>query len=200
MDASVQAMKPGLEEWVQAAEVLSKRLSECVHTYKHNTYIFMAQAERQHKSDAVIGLLRPIHEFLDKAEEPVGGKVADQQKHDEEVIDGFENLFREALIALPGISVDMQKLLNSAWMKGFPDKIAEDLFLGNGEEDKGIGSGRSEDGRLPGVLFSLLEREAVGETRAPREADGGPKRHDESLSDRWLVQNSDYLRKAGRMD
>jgi len=202
MAVTQQYRKPGIDEWTRVAETLADRLTECVHTYKHNTYIFMAESERQHKTAFVIKILQKLHSLLDQAEMP-SELVANIQESDEQVIAGLFVLFREALGALPWLSSDMQKLLKSPWMKGFPDKVAQSLFLGNGDETKGIGSGLPEHGRLPGVLSRLLEQEEMGDVRPSRDPSAGerePRRHDVDASTRWSEQNSGFLRKAGRVD
>lgn len=194
--------KPSVGVWIRTAEVLADRLSECVHVYKHSSYIFMAESERQHKSGLVIGLLQRIHKILDQADATFNLALAAAHMSDELLIAGLGDVFRDALKLLPGVSIDMQKLLKSSWMKGFPDKVAESLFWGNGEEDKGIGSGLPENGRLPKVLAAILEKEAMGEMRPPRDlpALGDPQRHDVDVSTRWGKQNKGYLRTAGRVD
>ncbi|MFA5040386.1 MAG: hypothetical protein WC464_01970 [Bdellovibrionales bacterium] len=198
-----QIYKPGVEEWVHAAEVLSDRLSECVHVYKHNVDVFMSEAERQQKTDTTIKVLQRLHTFLDQSEMPAE-YVSNTQKHDEQIISGFEILFREALRMLPWLSNDMQKLLKSPWMKNFPSKVAETMFFGGEEEMNGIGSGLPEHGRLPAVLSSLLEREQIGETRPARQepllSEEHPRRHDVEGSVRWAQQNSGYLRTAGKVE
>jgi len=200
MTVTQQFQKPSIDEWTRVAETVADRLTECVHTYKHNTYIFMAESERQHKTSFVIKILQGLHSLLDQAEMP-SELVANTQESDEQVIVGLTGLFNESLEALPWISTDMQKLLKSPWMKGFPDKVAQSLFWGNGDESKGIGSGLPEHGRLPGVLSRLLEQEAMGDVRPPRDSSAGePCRHDVDASTRWAEQNRDFLRKAGRVD
>jgi hypothetical protein len=201
MVAPQKMLKPGLGEWVRAAEVLADRLTECVRVYKNNTDVFMAEAERQHKTDMTIKFLQRLHSLLDQTDMPAK-LVPSVQESDEQIIKGFEALFHKALKALPWLSDDMQKLLKSPWMKGFPGKVAESLFLGNGEEGEGIGSGCPEHGRLPAVLFALLDREKMGETRPPREElpiSGEPRRHDVKASVRWVEQNAGYLRTAGKV-
>ncbi|MDD3370225.1 MAG: hypothetical protein PHE27_00210 [Alphaproteobacteria bacterium] len=189
--------KPRMEEWVEAAEVLADRLTECVHTYKHNTYIFMAEAERQHKTDLVIKILQKLHAALDESDNPTasGNRVVEKR-----LVDSFVSLFTEALKVLPWISVDMQKLLKSPWMKGFPGKVSESLFWGNGEERKGIGSGLPEHGRLPEWLTDIMDREEVGEVRPARSETGEPSRKDKEAADRWHEQNAGFLRTAGRVE
>ncbi len=194
--------KAGIEEWIQAAEALTDRLTECVHIYKHNLDVFIAEAERQQKTDIAIKMLQRLHKFLDQSEMP-SAQVSSPQTFDEQVISGFDVLFREALRALPWLSADMQKLLKSPWMKNFPSKIAETMFFGDNDEAKGIGSGLPEHGRLPAVLAGLLEREQMGEARPSRQelvTGTEPRRHDVEGSLRWSQQNSGYLRTAGKIE
>jgi hypothetical protein len=198
MDSGQERVKPGIAEWIDAAEVLADRFTECVHAYKHNTYIFMAEAERQHKTDKVIKLLQGLHVLLDKSDMPP--EIAPKDARGDQLVAGFAELFGEALKVLPWISTDMQKLLKSPWMKGFPGKVAEALFWGNGDENKGIGSGSPEHGRLPKVLADLLEREEMGDVRPTRDSAREPQRKDKGGADRWREQNAGYLRTAGRVD
>jgi hypothetical protein len=200
MDERQQIQKPGLEELAEVAAVLADRLTECVHVYKHNVDVFMAEAERQQKTDLTIGVLQRLHSSLDQAEIPAEF-ISNVKENDEKLVGGFEVLFREALKMLPWLSVDMQKLLKSSWMKKFPSKVAESLFFGGTEENKGIGSGCPEHGRLPAVLSALLEREELGDTRPPREElSDEPHRHDVEGRVRWAEQNSGYLRTAGKVE
>jgi hypothetical protein len=196
--------KPNVEEWLFLAVAVVDRLTECVHVYKHPPFVdvFVADAERQHKSNLTVGLIRRFHTLLDQAETPTDS-IAGAYGHDERVIDGFIVLFHEALKILPWLSADMQKLLKSPWMRQFPNKIAETLFLGDGDETQGIGSGHPEHGRLPAALAAILEREQIGETRHPREEllrHGEPRRHDVEGRTRWVRENSSFLRTAGRVE
>lgn len=202
MGARNKIQKPGLAEWISAAEALAERLTECVHVYKRNVDVFMAESERQDKTGLTIKILQRLHALLDRAEMPeeIG---SNPEKRDAQVIEGLDAVFREALRTLPWVSLDMQKLLKSPWMTNFPSKIAESIFFGNGEENKGIGSGLGEHGRLPAVLSDLVEREEVGDTRPSREEsilDGEPRRHDVEASERWAQQNAGYLRTAGKIE
>jgi hypothetical protein len=201
MDGRQPVQKPSVEELAQAAGVLAERLTECVHVYKHNVDVFMSEAERQRKTDQTISVLQRLHSLLDQAEMPAEF-ISNIEENDEKLAGGFEVMFRETLKILSGLSVDMQKLLKSSWMKSFPSKIAEVLFFGEGDERKGIGSGNPEHGRLPGVLAELLEREEVGETRFSREdyLSDEPRRHDKEGRQRWIEQNSGYLRTAGKVE
>lgn len=201
MDMQQQIKKPSLSEWVRTGEVLADRLTECVYVYKHNTYIFMAESERQHKSASIIKILQGLHTLVDEHEVPP--ELVDNLKEsDEQISRSFATLFRETLKILPWVSADMQKLLKSPWMKGFSGKVAETLFFGDGEEDKGIGSGLPEHGRLPAVLARLVEREEVGAFRPKRDvlSRGELRRHDMDPTLRWVEQNSKFLRSAGRVD
>jgi len=201
---SRQHQKPGVEEWLEWAEVVVDRLTDCVHVYKKppTPGAFMADAERQTKTDKTIKLLHRIHALVDKSETP-SDSIPDVHGHDEQRISGLALLFDETLKALPQLSTDMQKLLKSPWQSKFPNKIAQILFFGDGDEDHGIGSGYPEQGRLPAALAALLEREQMGESRHPREAlllHGEPRRHDAEGRQRWREQNSRFLRSAGRVE
>ena len=202
MGARNKVQKPGLTEWTHAAGALAERLTECVHVYKRSVDVFMSESERQDKTGLAIKILQRLNALLDRAEMPeeIG---SNPDKRDEQVIGGLDAVFREAIRTLPWVSLDMQKLLKSPWMTNFPSKIAESVFFGNGEEDKGIGSGLAEHGRLPAVLSDLVEREEVGEARPSREEsllEGEPQRHDVEASERWAQQNAGYLRTAGKIE
>ncbi|MDD3029429.1 MAG: hypothetical protein PHS57_04000 [Alphaproteobacteria bacterium] len=200
MKQGQERLKPSLNEWASAADSLAMRLTECVHVYKHNTDVFMSEIERQQKTEQVIKLLQKLHSLLDETDAPEV-VVARTEARDEKIVKEFNLLFVDALKALPGLSSDMQKLLRSPWMKEFTSKIAECLFFGDNEEEKGIGSGYPEHGRLPAVLADLLDREDMGDVRLPRTSDGEtPSRHDIEGSLRWVQQNSAFLRTAGRVD
>jgi len=196
--------KPSVEEWLRWAGISIDRLTECVHVYKKppNNDAFMAEAARQHKTDAALKLLHRIHALVDKSDTPTDS-VQDVHVYDEQTIDGIALLFRETLEVLPTLSEDMQALLKSPWQKNFPNKTAERVFAAGKDGIEGLGSGYSEHGRLPAVLTSLLEREQMGDTRHPREAllrHGEPRRHDAEGRQRWAEQNSRFLRTAGRVE
>jgi hypothetical protein len=196
--------KPSIEEWLHLAGIVIDRITDCVHVYKKppNSDVFMAEAEIQEKSNAALALLHRIHAVVDKSDTP-SDYVPDVHVHDEQTIDGVALLFRETLELLPSLSENMQKLLKSPWQKKFPNKIAEKIFLGTGDETTGIGSGYADHGRLPAALAAILEREMIGDTRHPREAllqHGEPRRHDVESRQRWTEQNSRFLRTAGRVE
>ena len=198
--------KPNVKEWLSWAGITIDRLTDCAHVYNQKdalpSGVFMAEAERQKKTDSTVALLRRIYILVDQAETPTNS-VSDAHIHDERTINGLAVLFEELLQALPTLSADMQKLLKSPWHSKFPHQIAETLFHGGRHEQHGIGSGNPEHGRLPAVLTDLLEREQIGETRLPRQDlldQGEPRRHDADKRQRWMEQNSKFLRSAGRVE
>lgn len=191
-----QQQKPSFEEWLYWAKVVVDRLIGCTHVYKRNLDVFMAEVERQTKTDKAIKLLQRIYPLLDRAETEESN-VPDLER-DEKIISEISELFAETLKALPWLSTDMQKLLKSPWMCSFPNQIAELLFSGKDNEFQGIGSGYPEQGRLPAALADLIERENEGEVRPLRE--GLPQRHDVESHARWIQQNSSFLRTAGRVE
>ncbi len=201
---ALHIQKPSVEEWQSWAVVVVDRLTECIHLYKRPPHVdvFMADAERQRKTDITVKLIHRIHALLDQAETPTDS-VPHAHLHDERTISGFIVLFHETLKTLPWLSEDMQKLLKSPWMRKFPNTIAETLFRGDEDESHGIGSGHPEHGRLPEALAKLLEREEMGDERPPREdllRHGEPRRHDPEGRTRWMQQNCRFLRGAGRVE
>ncbi|MDR3448507.1 MAG: hypothetical protein P4M15_01940 [Alphaproteobacteria bacterium] len=202
--AASHLQKPGVEEWLHWAEILVDRLTACVHIYKKppTTDFFMPDEERQEKSKHTVDLLRRIYILVDQSEMP-SDSVPDAHAHDEQTISGLTILFAEALRALPGLSTDMQHLLQSPWLSRFPSRPAEELFFGSRSEASGIGSGYAEHGRLPEILTLLLEREQLGDNRQPREEllrNSEPRRHDVEGRERWNKQNGGFLRTAGRVE
>ena len=201
---SLPLKKPSIEEWLHWAEVIVARLTDAVHVYKKEPSLdaFMSLADRQHKSDILIKLLHRLHPLIDQSEMP-SDSVADAHKHDEMAIDGLTVTLRDAMNVLPDISADMQYLLKSSWMSHYPNQAAQTVFAGENDESEGIGSGMPEHGRLPAALAALFEREQIGDGRHPRAAllrDGEPRRHDMESRQRWVEQNSHFLRTAGRVD
>ncbi|MDE1902028.1 MAG: hypothetical protein KGI37_10355 [Alphaproteobacteria bacterium] len=199
-----RAQKPGIEEWLYWAEVVVDRLSDCVHTYKRPPYadVFIPEGQRQIRIEDTVKLLHRVHALSDQAETPTDS-IADVHRYDERLIDGMAVTFSETLRALPHLSTDMQKLMKSPWQSHFPNKIAQTLFLGDGDEAHGIGSGHIEHGRLPEALFNLIEREKMGDMRRPREEllrQGEPRRNDAAGRARWAQKNGGFLRSAGRVE
>lgn len=169
-DMTADARKPSHAEWLEWAQVVLDRLTTCVHVYSRPPYddVFMPDRERQAKNDSALSLLRRIHSLVDESETPTES-LADVARHDERVIDGLAVLIAETLGMLPTLSTDMQKLMKSEWYDACNGRIASELFRGPmGDLFRGIGSGYTEQGRLPAVLDALLERERIGDVRQPR--------------------------------
>ena len=200
--------KPPVHEWVSIAETLVERLTTCVHTYSQPPYedAFMADKERQNKNARALDLLRRIHKLGDDfeaaGETPPAGE-------DEKIIAGLHLLFTEALRFLPELSTDMQLLLKSPWHDHCNGRVANEFFRGRNGEFEGVGTGHPEHGRLPEAITNLLDREALGVTRAARKSSGSgvsgaidaPERNsDEGPRRRWAESNSRPLRTAGRIE
>lgn len=196
--------KPGRGEWMQWAQVVIDRLTTCVHVYSKPPHVdvFMPEKERQDKNARALELLHRIHALTDEADTPTDS-LTELEHHDERVISGLKVLLKDTLDQLPGLSLDMQKLLKSPWIENCNGRVAEELFRGPpGNEAEGIGSGHVEHGRLPAALHDLLEREQVGEGRHPREELSGPHstRWQEDLPRRWGRHNARSLHSAGRVE
>ncbi len=183
---SMETQKPSPKEWLEWAQVIVDRLTTCVHTYSKPPYddVFIIEKERQTKNETTLNLLRRVYAVADELE------LANSSQQ-ESLIAQCVPLIREALELLPTLSHDMQKLLKSEWFDKCNGRIASELFRGPmGELLHGIGSGYAEQGRLPEVLASLLERERIGDARTTRKTlqatedsdknssqDDGPQRH-----------------------
>jgi len=197
-----EIQKPDVDEWLHWANVVIDRLTICVNVYSHPPHedIFMNEKDRQQRNSDTIDLLKRIHKLTDETDTPTDS-LTELNHHGERVVDGLALLFKETLQKLPELSLDMQKLLKSPWHSKCSSRLAESLFRGPmGNEQEGIGSGLPEHGRLPEVLANLLEREQVGDGRAPREAQAGPHREDDDVAKRWGERNSRMLRSAGRIE
>lgn len=167
---TLDTQKPSHEDWINWAQIAIDQLSLCVHVYSRPPFsdVFIPEKVRQDKNDAVVNLLHRLHGLIDDADTP-SDSLADVAHHDEQVIDGLVILMQEALDKLPVISLDMQKMLKSHWKENFTGKAAAAIFRGiDGDEAHGIGTGHPEHGRLPLILDSMLERERIGDARAPR--------------------------------
>jgi hypothetical protein len=211
MDSQI-VLKPAHEEWLRWAQVVIDRLTTCVHTYSRPPYedIFMADHERQVKIAKTVDLLRRINALIDEADTPTNS-LADVAHYDERVIAGLAVLLRDTLDRLPELSTDMQKLLKSPWYDKCNGRLASELFRGpGGNEPEGIGSGHPEHGRLPEILYNLLEREQIGDSRKPRQElhrhsdshqtiaePGGPLRHADAKR-RWADKSR--WRVAGQVE
>lgn len=200
-----QMLKPSLGEWLFWSRVIIDRLTTVAHIYNKPPHddVFMAEQERQMKSGGVIELLRRLHVITDE-EEIWRPRREGQERYHAQVIIDLQPAVKEVLRRLPAWSQDMQKLLKSPWKDNQTGKAAQLLFGGpDHRESEGIGTGMSENGRLPEVLVSLLEREQSGEGRATDESkDGGgsDSRRLDDLKSAWSKQNSGHLRSAGRMN
>jgi hypothetical protein len=197
--------KPKRGEWITWAQIVVDRLTTVTHIYGKPPYrdVFMPEKERQAKNGKTLDLLRRIHTLTDEADTPTDS-LTDLEHHDERVMAGLNVLLREALDLLPELSADMQLLLKSPWYNNCNGRLAEELFRGPlGHEPEGIGSGYPEHGRLPQVLDQLLEREKAGNGRQQREAlhpHAQIPRRDAEAHRRWVEQNSQLYRSAGRVE
>ena len=194
---SNDTQKPSHSEWLDWAQVVVDRLTTCVHTYSRPPHddVHMIEKERVAKNEAALSLLRRIHALIDESETPTES-LGDVARHDERTFDGLALLFRESLDLLPVISADMQKLLKSEWYDKCNGRVASELFRGPmGDLPKGIGSGYPEQGRLPGVLAELLERERIGDNRVPRK---DLHRHEEPVE--TTAEHDDIVPERGTID
>jgi hypothetical protein len=189
--------------WTQ---VVIDRLTTVLQVYKNppKADVFMPEKEIQSKIAQTADVLRDLHSVTDDSELRATHPSETLLETEERVIDSILPLFRDVLRRLPNWSNDMQKLLKSPWFENCAGRLANDIFCGpDGRLVEGIGSGQPIHGRLPGQLEDMLERESMGDDRAPREA-LPPKvvRHmgRTELAKRWGQRNSSYLRSAGRMD
>ncbi len=160
--------------------------------------------ERQFKMSQTVDLLRRLHTMTDENDVRMPHDVTPDAQREDRIVADLQPVFRDVLRRLPAWSGDMQLLLKSPWYDKCTGKTANELF--RGPEDRlaeGIGSGMPEHGRLPEVIRDLLEREQIGDSRAPFEerplASHEPLRRDE-LAKQWGKRNSTFLRSAGRVD
>lgn len=198
-------LKPSFDEWMYWSQVVVDRLTTIVHVYNKPPHldVFMAGNERQFKVSQTVDILRRLHSMTDENDVPLPHEVAPQQ-HEEHIITELQPLFRDILRRLPAWSGDMQLLLKSPWFDQCAGRTASELFRGpEDHEGEGIGSGMIEHGRLPQVIYDLLEREQIGSTRAPSE-ERPPASYQtlrrEELARLWARRNSAFLRSAGRVD
>ncbi len=152
--------KSTYDVWQIWAKALERQLKRCGDVYK------------EHGEDAgkVTALLQRIELFID----PVA-HAQELAKRNYDVKGGVEKLyllsltvlhkiFRDALNALPAISEDMQRLLNSSCYGNCSGRAAMDIFKGpHRTTNEGIAAGVSDEyGTLPWVLASLLDEANVG--------------------------------------
>lgn len=198
--------KPSYDEWMYWSQVVIDRLTAVIHIYNKPPYpdVFMPGNERQFKVSQTVDLLRRLHTLTDENDVRMPQDFTPDQQREEHVIGGIQPIFLDVLRRLPTWSGDMQILLKSPWYDLCVGQTATELF--RGPEDRlaeGIGSGMPEHGRLPETLTNLMEREQMGDTRAPVEdrppASYQTLRRDE-LARQWARRNSTFLRTAGRVD
>jgi hypothetical protein len=199
--------KPSCDEWLQWAQIVISRLTTCVHVYSKPPFddVFMPEKDRQDKNAHTLQLLRRIYALTDESDTP-SDTLTDVAHHDERVISGLAVLFEETLEMLPELSQDMQKLMKSGWYDNCSSRTASELFRGSGDnEAEGIGSGYPEHRRLPLALKNMLERESMGDSRAPRQSlhrhGHEPERGDDEgdLMRRWVSKNGSNIR-SGRIE
>ncbi|MBY0428824.1 MAG: hypothetical protein K2Q32_06350 [Alphaproteobacteria bacterium] len=146
--------------WQNWAKALERQMKRCAEVYK------------DHKEDP-----GKAQTFLDRLElfiDPVSHAQELAQKN-YDVKGGVEKLyllsltvlqkiFRDVLKALPDISADMQRLLNSSCFGNVSGRTAMDIFKGpHRTANEGIGSGASDEyGTMPWMLAKLLDEAEIG--------------------------------------
>ncbi len=203
MGAVNEMLKPSFDEWMYWSQAVIDRLTTIVHVYSHPPHkdASIAHEGSQLKISQAVDLLRRLHNLTD--EDCLRLSHKEGGRREGHVVQDVQPLFREVLRRLPVWSADMQILLKSPWFDNCAGKLAEILFRGpSGRMAEGIGSGQVEHGRLPETITNLMEREALGDGRTPREqpksSDSEHKRTE--LARAWTKQNSSFLRSAGRLD
>lgn len=204
--ATEETQKPSFDEWIYWAQVVLDRLTSVVHVYNKPPHpdAFIPENERQLKVSQAVDILRRLHPATDEnnIKLPRGGASADSAEA--QIIADIQPLFRDVLHRLPCWSTDMQTLLKSPWFDNCNGHFANVLFRGPGDrENEGIGSGMPIHGRLPEVIQNMLERESIGDSRAPREEKprtSDLKTNRDELSRLWTKRNISSLRSAGRID
>ncbi len=204
--AGTTNLKPSYDEWMYWTQVIVDRLTTVAYIYGNPPHpdVFMPERERQTKLGLTVDVLRHLHEQTDQNDLHTPQDNLAAAESESRFITALQPLYVDVLRRLPTWSDDMQKLLKSPWFDNCAGKLANILFRGpDGRETEGIGSGYAENGRLPEMIEQLLDREAVGDLRAPRVEK--PKfaeknMHREDLAKLWGKKNSSFLRSAGRMD
>jgi hypothetical protein len=195
--------KPSFAEWLYWAQVTIDRLTSIIHVYTKPPHddVYMADQERQFKAGQAIETLRRLYAITDE-DEIARPRRGGSERYHALVITNLQPVLREILRRMPAWSGDMQYLLKSPWKDNHNGKAARILFAGPARrEAEGIGTGMPENGRLPEVLHTMLERETLGETRDTHEAKYGDvmaKRNKVARS--WSQQNASFLRSAGRVN
>lgn len=198
--------KPSYDEWMYWTQVIVDRLTAIVHVYGHPPYedVFMAEKERQKKMATALSAMRYLHELTDSYELAIPSDATDKAEREEALLESLSPAFQEILSLMPDWSTDMQYLLKSSWVQDCIGRIAQTLFCGpTGHLAQGLGTGLSENGRLPEVIASILDREISGDGRAPRaeKPQMAPTRmRREELARLWGRQNATFLGSAGRIE
>jgi len=198
-------LKPSYDEWMYWTQVIVDRLTTISFVYSKPPFpdVFISDRERQTKISLTVDVLALLHEQTDENELHMPQEMLGVAERESRYITALQPIYVDILRRLPDWSDDMQKLLKSPWFDNCAGKLANVLFRGpDGRETEGIGSGHSENGRLPEMIEMLLEREAMGDSRAPRiqkprMVASNMKR--EELARLWGKKNSSFLRSAGRM-
>ncbi len=152
--------KSTYEVWQTWAMALERQMKRCAEVYSEN------------KEDAA-----RVQTFLDRLElfiDPVSHAQELAQKN-YDVKGGVEKLyllsltvlqkiFRDVLKAMPAISEDMQRLLNSSCFGNVSGRQAMDIFKGpHRTVNEGIGPGTSDEyGTMPWMLAKLLDEAEIG--------------------------------------
>ncbi|MGE0109348.1 MAG: hypothetical protein AB7S81_06270 [Bdellovibrionales bacterium] len=199
--------KPSYDEWMYWTQVILDRLTTVARVYANPPHpdVFIPIREKQEKTAAITDFIGRLHSLTDESESSMP-QGEDAEAYTVQMADSLDALFRELLAKLPAISEDMQNLLKSPWFDNCAGKVANSIFRGTTspqeESLEGIGSGMVEHGRLPAKMEELLDREATGETRAPRMEKpryASPVMKRDELARLWGERNSAYLRSAGRI-
>lgn len=204
--AEEQKLKPSYDEWMYWTQVIVDRLTTISYVYGNPPHsdVFMSERERQTKISLVVDVLRSFHEQTDESELHTPQDGLGAAERESRYITALQPLYVDVLRRLPEWSQDMQKLLSSSWYDNCNGKLADILFRGpDGRETEGIGTGHPENGRLPEMIETLLEREAIGGGRSPRIERPRAlqqRMNREELARLWGKRNSSFLRSAGRMD
>lgn len=199
-------LKPSYDEWMYWTQVIVDRLTTITHVYSQPPHpdVFMPERERQAKLSLTVDVLRHLHEQTDENELHTPGQNQETASREGRYIGALQPIYVDILRRMPTWSDDMQKLLKSPWFDNCNGKLANILFRGpEGRETEGIGSGYPENGRLPEMISTLLDREGLGDIRSPRveKPRMAPQNMSrEELARLWGKKNSSFLRSAGRVD
>lgn len=202
----METRKPSYDEWMYWTQVMVDRLTAIIHAYGHPPYddAFMAEKERQDKMAQALAAMRYLHELTDNFELSLPKDASDMAEREETLLQSLAPAFQEILGLMPRWSADMQFLLKSPWATDCIGRAAQTLFRGpDGQLAQGLGTGLAENGRLPEVVATLIDREAAGDDRAPRavKPERAPSRMRRAeLARLWGRQNSAFLATAGRVD